>query len=134
MLEPFLELLLELLWDCVLPLLLEGTVEAVKGRDPVPVGAGATPLGSARSGFGLLVLGAAAGWASVALLPYPVLPALSPVRGISVLLAPLATGFAMRAFGRWRVRHSGRPTFLATFGGGALLALSMALVRWLMVG
>ena len=109
-------------------------MEAVKGRDPVPAGASVAFSGSARSGFGLLVAGAAAGWASVALLPYPVLPAISPVRGISVLLAPLATGLAMRAFGRWRIRHCGRPTFLATFGGGALLALSMALVRWLMVG
>ena len=36
--------------------------------------------------------------------------------------------------GKWRRRLGGRPTYLATFWGGALFAFAAALVRWLTIG
>jgi hypothetical protein len=56
------------------------------------------------------------------------------VPGVSLVLSPLSAGLVMKAFGDWRRRRGGDPSFLATFWGGALFAFSFALVRWLMVG
>jgi hypothetical protein len=82
---------------------------------------------------GVVFLGAAFGLISSLLLPYRLLPA-TRLPGLSVVLAPVAIGFVMHFFGRWRHRCGGHPTFLATFWGGAAFAFSLALVRWLMVG
>jgi hypothetical protein len=85
------------------------------------------------SGLGSLVMGGIAGYWSSLLMPHRVLPRLT-VSGPSVVLAPLCAGLAMHVFGRWRRRHGGHPTYLATFWGGGLFAFAMAAVRWWMVG
>jgi len=49
------------------------------------------------------------------------------------VLAPLATGAAMHAFGARRRRRGRATSGLATFWGGAAFAFTMALARWLAV-
>ena len=84
--------------------------------------------------FGLVVGGVAAGLLSAWLFPNRFIAARVVVPGASLLLAPVATGAAMHWLGRL-LRHLERqPSCLATFWGGALFALLMALVRWGLVG
>jgi len=52
---------------------------------------------------------------------------------LGLVLAPLATGAAMHAFGARRRRHGRATSGLATFWGGAAFAFAMALARWLAV-
>jgi hypothetical protein len=78
-------------------------------------------------------VGAALGGLSVGLLPDR-LTALGPMPGVSLALAPLASGITTWAYGRY-VRWCGEETsHLATFIGGAVLAFAAAVVRYLMVG
>lgn len=85
------------------------------------------------SGIGLVAVGAAAGFATGLLLPARILQP-SPVPGVSLVLSPLLTGVLMEGYGRWRVRRGADHSFVATFWGGALFALAMASVRFLLVG
>lgn len=81
---------------------------------------------------GVMIIGAVLGLTSGLLLPGRVFPA-APVPGLSLVLAPVGMGITMHLFGQWRRARGGRPTFLATFPGGAAFAFSWALVRWVMV-
>ena len=85
------------------------------------------------AGIGLLLLGSVAGCGTVALLPRRILPA-GPFPGVGVFLSPIATGLAMRAYGRWASGRSRHPTFLATFWGGFTFAFSASLTRWILLG
>jgi hypothetical protein len=80
-----------------------------------------------------VILGEMIGFASVLTLPQRFIPAISPISGISLLLAPLAAGLLMHAYGSWRTRQAKDHSWLATFWGGALFAFSIALVRWTIV-
>ena len=78
--------------------------------------------------------GGAAGLLSAWMLPQRLITAHVLLPGVSALLAPLATGLAMHLVGK-RLRHLGRQTSsLSTFWGGAIFALSMALIRLWLVG
>ena len=79
-------------------------------------------------GIGLVLLGVAAGGLTVLILPRPVIPPL-PIRGLSLLLSPLATGVLMERYGEWREERTGKRTYMATFWGGALFAFAMAATR-----
>jgi hypothetical protein len=85
------------------------------------------PLAAAA---GYFLLGAILGALSAWLLPQPVLsPFLFP--GLSVIVAPVGAGFAMAIWGEYR-RAKGHPTTnLATWFGGAALALGLSLARFL---
>jgi hypothetical protein len=88
----------------------------------------------AVSAVGLVFGGAAAGFLSAGFFPNRLIVTRVVAPGASLLWAPLATGVAMHLLGR-RLRRLERPaTRLATFWGGALFAVSMALVRWWLVG
>ncbi len=88
----------------------------------------------AVSAVGLAFVGAAAGLVSVWLVPHRLIGTRVALPGLSLLLAPIATGYAMHLLGK-RLRDLGRYTSnLATFRGGAIFALSMALIRWWLVG
>jgi hypothetical protein len=90
--------------------------------------------GPAVSAVALAFVGAAAGLLSAWLFPHRLIGTRVVVPGVSLLLAPLATGAAMHLLGK-RLRHLGQHTSdLATFRGGALFAFSMALIRWWLVG
>ena len=78
--------------------------------------------------FGYLVLGAVAGGVSLWLYPERFLrPAIVP--GLSVLVAPLAGGAVMHAWGEFRGARGHATTNLATFWGGAALLFSYSLAR-----
>jgi hypothetical protein len=86
------------------------------------------------SALGYVFIGAEIGFASADALPWRLLHAASPISGISLLLAPLAAGLLMHAYGSWRVRQPKDCSWLATFWAGALFAFSIALVRWTIIG
>ena len=88
----------------------------------------------AVSAAGLAFAGVAAGLLSAWVFPHRLIATRVVLPGISLLLAPLATGLAMHLLGK-RLRLIGRyASDLATFRGGALFAFSMALIRWWLVG
>ena len=79
--------------------------------------------------LGFFMLGAVVGLAVIILLPNRMLPQLN-LPGFSLLLAPVAMGLALHAWGHMR-RKSGLTTSrLATFYGGASMGLGVALVRY----
>jgi hypothetical protein len=82
---------------------------------------------------GYLLLGGAFGAGFVWLLPYRLVPP-GPFPGISIMLAPLASGLAMYALGKYRRAHGHTTTNLATFHGGAAFAFGASLVRFLWLG
>ena len=53
------------------------------------------------------------------------------VRLAILLGAPIAAGLVMRAYGKATRRRGRSPSSLATFGGGAIFAFGMHLVRYL---
>jgi len=129
MIEALLEALLELLLEAALQLLAEVAFELGleslghafrRSRSANPV----------LSVLGLFIAGAATGLLSSWLLPHRLFHPTRGVSGISLLLAPLASGAAMHAFGSWRRGRGGDPSFLATFLGGSIFAFAMALARW----
>jgi hypothetical protein len=86
------------------------------------------------SAIGMALAGAAAGLLSAWLFPHRLIATRVVLPGVSLFLAPIATGSAMHLLGK-RLRHFGRyASNLATFRGGALFAFSMALIRWWLVG
>ena len=85
------------------------------------------------AGLGLLVMGAAVGGLLRVVWPYPVLGN-GPFPGISLIVSPLTNGLAWETIGRWQ-QGRGRPrSYLATFWGAGLFALSAAAVRFWLVG
>ena len=125
LIEPLVEFLLEFLLEWLFGLgaeALSGLVE----RDEVD--------SAAASAVKLAGVGVAAGLLSAGLFPHRLIDRHVILPGASILLAPLATGFAMHLVGR-RLRRLGRhASNLATFWGGAVFAFSMALIRWWLVG
>jgi hypothetical protein len=85
------------------------------------------------AGLGLALMGAAVGGLSRAVWPEPVLGS-GAFPGVSLIVSPLANGLVWEAIGRWQQRR-GRPrSYLATFWGAGLFALSAAAVRLWLVG
>jgi len=82
---------------------------------------------------GLLLLGSMAGCGTVVVLPRRIVPP-GPFPGIGVFLSPIATGLAMRAYGRWATARGRDPSFLATFWGGTAFAFGASLTRWILLG
>ena len=78
---------------------------------------------------GAVILGGILGALSAFFYPHQIA---SPFRfpWISLILSPLACGFALKLVGEWRKRRGGESTFLSTFLGGFVFALSIALARF----
>ena len=53
--------------------------------------------------------------------------------GISLLITPLMMGLIMSLVGKWKVNHDRRPSFMATFLGGALFGLAAAGTRLIFI-
>ena len=83
---------------------------------------------AALSGWFLLGLGLGA--LSVLVHPAPFVRE-HKLRLAILLGAPIAAGLVMRAYGQATRRRGRAPSSLATFGGGAILAFGMHLVRYL---
>lgn len=82
--------------------------------------------------LGFILLGSVAGVVSAAMMPERMTPVVL-MPGLSLILAPLGTGAAMHVYGRWRQGRGHDTSYLATFWGGALMAFTTALVRYLLV-
>ena len=52
-----------------------------------------------------------------------------PLTGISLLITPLVMGLVMSLVGKWKVNHDRKPSFMATFLGGAMFGLAAAGTR-----
>ena len=128
MIEGLLELILEITIEMVAELALELGFESVAHSLR-----GSRSANPTLAAVGLVIIGALFGFASSWLVPYRFSPTLV-FSGISLLLAPLATGTLMHAFGSWRRARGGDPTYLASFWGGAVFAFAMSAVRWALVG
>jgi hypothetical protein len=83
--------------------------------------------------FGLIAVGGLLGLLTSFVLPNRILE-LYGIRGASILISPIVTGSLMQRYGVWCDEHGRARSHLATFWGGALFALSMAAVRFQLVG
>jgi len=121
--------LLEIVGEFLLQMLFELATEALSGLINRR-----RQSSLAISAIGLTLAGVTAGLLSAWLFPHRLMAMRVVLPGVSLLLAPLATGSAMHFLGK-RLRRFGQyPSNLATFSGGALFAFSMALIRWWLVG
>ena len=84
------------------------------------------------AGFGISAMGIVAGIITSLVLPTRIVP--SPIPGSSLVLSPLIAGLVMYSYGQWRDRRGGDHSYVATFWGGAIFALNMAVVRFMLVG
>ena len=82
--------------------------------------------------LGLVLMGALAGWITCLAWPGRLLDP-PPLKGLSLLISPLINGLLMELYGRWREGRGEARTYISTFWGGGLFALSMATVRFLCV-
>jgi hypothetical protein len=85
------------------------------------------------AGIGVVLLGGLIGAAASVVLPDRVFDGAS-VRGASLILSPIIAGAAMEVYGRWCDKRGRARSYVASFWGGGLFALSMALVRFMWVG
>ena len=84
--------------------------------------------------IGLAFGGAGAGLLSAWLVPHRLIVTRVAIPGLSLVVAPVATGFVMGFLGK-QIRRAGHsPNSVATFRGGLVFAFSMALVRWSLIG
>jgi hypothetical protein len=120
------ELAFELLFEVVIPAALELLADIGERQK--------RPLKPAFPWVWILFAGSVAGAASALIWPHRVFHERPLFPGLSLLLAPAFASRVMGSIGD-RLRKRGiTPTPLATAGGGALFAFSMALARFLMVG
>ena len=76
----------------------------------------------------LLVTGIIAGVAISLVFPDRIFKTI-PLTGISLLITPLVMGLVMSLVGKWKVNHDRKPSFMATFLGGAMFGLAAAGTR-----
>ena len=82
--------------------------------------------------FILLVTGIGAGFVISLVIPDRIFKPI-PITGISLLITPLVMGLIMSLVGKWKVNHDRRPSFMATFLGGALFGLAAAVTRLIFI-
>jgi hypothetical protein len=120
------ELLFELVWF-VLDVLLSGIIDLSfepKRRDR------SSTTGRAFEVWFAGGIAVGLGFISSQVIRERVLPPL-PRPGLSLVLAPFAVGLAMHAWGRVRRGRRGRPSYLATWYGGAIIGFGLAAGRLL---
>ena len=82
--------------------------------------------------FILLVTGIGAGFAISLVFPDRIFKPI-PITGISLLITPLVMGLVVSLVGKWKVNHDRKPSFMATFLGGALFGLAAAGTRLIFI-
>jgi hypothetical protein len=132
--EEFLSAILSALAELLFELLFEVFLEAIVGlivratRILFSDASLSPPLAAAF----YLLLGCASGAASLLLFPHPIFHP-STFHGISLLISPLLTGFAMAQVGRF-LRRSGRESVrIESFAYGFAFAFGFAMVRLIFV-
>src|SRR5882672_7588901 len=103
MLEFVIAALIEIFFEVIFQIAIEGLIEL--GFEAFVVPRRRRQRNPALVIFGLLVFGALVGLVSAWILPRRMFPAPAHLSGISLVLAPLATGAAMHAFGARRRRR-----------------------------
>lgn len=113
-----LQVLLEIFGEVLLELGFSGLKELFgrENRDPVLATIGYWILGAVMGGLSLLM------WPQRLVRP-------GPIPGLSLVVGPVAVGFAMDAWGRYRRSSGHQTTNLATLYGGGAFAFGLALVR-----
>lgn len=117
--ELLLEFLAPILWEILADLSLAGGKVALDRTDRYPFWAR----------ISLFAFGSLAGGFSLLMRPERVVPP-GPIPGLSLIVAPLISGAAMSLWGLYRRANHHLTSHLATFWGGALFGLGMALVRF----
>jgi hypothetical protein len=122
LLEFFGELLLQLLGEVIFDLALRALGRFFKDAafDPVAVAVLHFALGAFAGGFSLVIF------------PHPLFRP-SSIRGVSLLISPIATGASMSLIGSMLRRKGKRATQIETFWHGFAFAFGMALVRLLFI-
>lgn len=123
--ELLLEVLLELAGEFILDLLLRALArmfERVFEAEEV--------ANALLAGVWYAALGIVAGVRSIKVFPHPLVHP-SRVHGISLLVAPVGTGFLMSLAGSLLSRKGVRTIRLESFGYGFAFAFGMALIRFL---
>lgn len=119
----FLELLLEFLAQAAFELLAELGVRCLAEPFKRP-----EPASPVMAAVGYLIYGAISGGLS---LLFPKMFVVSKsIRLANLIITPIACGFVMAWFGRFRERRGAETVRLDTFMYGYLFALSMAIVRY----
>ena len=131
MLELIIEIIIESLIELLLPLLIE--LLGVLGFDSV-----ANAFKEKKSSnrylalFGCLLIGSILGLLSYFIYSKRIVTG-NPYPGIGVIISPIIVGFIMKKWGEMRKEKDKRGSILTTFWGGALLAFSYSLVRFLLM-
>ena len=153
--EIFIEILFEILGPLIFEVLLEGIIcgffsllgefiSTIAEKTGDAIEATSEALGDATEAvassvkigflivFILLVTGIGAGFAISLVFPDRIFKPI-PITGISLLITPLVMGLVMSLVGKWKVNHDRRPSFMATFLGGALFGLAAAGTRLIFI-
>ena len=153
--EIFIEILFEILGPLIFEVLLEGIIcgifsllgefiSTIAEKTGDAIEATTDALGSATEATGfatkigflivfiLLVTGIGAGFAISLVFPDRIFKPI-PITGISLLITPLVMGLVMSLVGKWKVNHDRKPSFMATFLGGALFGLAAAGTRLIFI-
>ena len=83
------------------------------------------------AGAGIISMGTFSGLIFTHFIHYRVLPVFLPYSGL--ILNPLASGFAMHYWGKWRDGKDKDISYMATWWGGALFAFFFTLSRLVML-
>ena len=122
--ELLLQLVLEIIWQILFEFATALGWESLK--DSVRRERESTPV---LAGIGHFLMGLVAGVVSLVLIRRRLMPP-TRIPGLSLVLSPIGTGWAMHWIGEfWRERGRDRPT-LFSFRAGAIFAFGMALVRF----
>lgn len=114
-----LEILLELGSEALMDMLSRAGADAFKTEEPEhPV----------ITWFACAFLGLLAGLVSVVVLPHPLFHS-AKLHGISLIIAPVTTGFLMSQVGKFQRRRGKDVVWIETFPYAFAFALGMALVR-----
>ena len=153
--EIFIEILFEILGPLIFEVLLEGIIcgffsllselistlvektgDAIEATSEALGDATEAVASSVKIGFLivfiLLVTGIGAGFAISLVFPDRIFKPI-PITGISLLITPLVMGLVMSLVGKWKVNHDRKPSFMATFLGGALFGLAAAGTRLIFI-
>jgi hypothetical protein len=124
-----LELILWFLWEFVLSVIFESVAGFVWMFLKHAVGSERKSVPFVAA-IGQILLGISAGVISLVLVRQPMAAPLV-VPGLSLIVAPLATGLVMHWLGAFWYQRTGERPALFTFRGGAVFAFAMALTRFL---
>ena len=153
--EIFIEILFEILGPLIFEVLLEGIIRgffsllgefistiAEKTGDAIEATTDALGSATEATGFAtkigflivfiLLVTGIGAGVVISFVFPDRIFKPI-PITGISLLITPFVMGLVMSLVGKWKVTHDRKPSFKATFLGGALFGLAAAGTRLIFI-